>query len=240
MPWAAAAAVAGAVIGGAVQSDSASKASYAQRKSAADANATQQDQYNQTREDQAPYREAGYKALTGAENLLASYKAPTVEEFQSDPYYQWEQQQAAKAVQGSRAAGGGLYSGQTLRALQDRSQMVARGGFNDFSNRKESAFGNQYNRFASLAGIGQTGVSQTGNAGMNFANNVSGNLIGAGNAQAAGALAQGNAWGNALNQGISSYGRYAGSSGIDTSGANSLYGSNANGSLNGVYGVYGD
>jgi len=37
---------------------------------------------------------------------------------------------------------------------------------------------------------------------------VGSNLIGAGNAQAASSLAQGNAWGNALNQGVSSYKSY--------------------------------
>lgn len=198
------------VASGAMQSSAAKKAAKIQAGAADRATQVQQDQYYQTREDQEPYREAGYKALTGAENMLASYKAPSIDAFKSDPYYQWEQQEAAKAVQGSAAARGGLYSGATLRRLGDRAQMVARGGFTDFSNRQESAFGNQFNRYASLAGIGQSGVSQTGNAGMNFANNASNNLIGAGNAQAAGTLASSNAWGNALNQGISSYGRMTG------------------------------
>lgn len=203
--WVAGAAVVGAVGGAMISSNGAKKAANTQAASADRATQAQADQYYQTREDQAPYREAGYKALTGAENLLASYKAPSIDAFKSDPYYQWEQQEAAKAVQGSAAARGGLYSGATLRRLGDRAQMVARGGFTDYSNRQESAFGNQYNRYASLAGIGQTGVSQTGNAGMNFANQVSGNLIGAGNAQAAAGLGSSNAWANALNGGISSY-----------------------------------
>lgn len=203
-------AVGATVASGAMQASAAKKAAKTQAGAADRATQVQQDQYYQTREDQEPYREAGYKALTGAENLLASYKAPSIDAFKSDPYYQWEQQEAAKAVQGSAAARGGLYSGTTLRRLGDRAQMVARGGFTDFSNRQESAFGNQFNRYASLAGIGQSGVSQTGNAGMNFANNASSNLIGAGNAQAAGTLASSNAWGNALNQGISSYGRMTG------------------------------
>lgn len=224
--WVAGAAVVGAVAGGAIQANGAKKAANTQAASADRATQAQADQYYQTREDQAPYREAGYKALTGAENLLASYKAPSIDAFKSDPYYQWEQQEAAKAVQGSAAARGGLYSGATLRRLGDRAQMVARGGLTDYSNRQESAFGNQYNRFASLAGIGQTGVSQTGNAGMNFANNVSGNLIGAGNALAAGSLASSNAWANALN-GTTSY-------------AKNYLGKNGTGVGNAGYGDYSD
>lgn len=210
MPWSAAATVAAAVVGGAVQADSASKASYAQRKAAADANATQQDQYNQTREDQAPYRAlASEVGLPGIRNFLSSNNNQiTADQVMADPGYQFGLAQGNKNIQGSAAARGGLYSGATQRALSRFGSDYATSRFNDTYNRMETGRTNQFNRLATAAGIGQTANNQVAGAGQNYANNVSGNLIGAGNAQGASSIAQGNAWGNALNQGVSSYNQY--------------------------------
>ena len=210
MPWAAAATVAAAVVGGAVQADSASKASYAQRKASADANATQQDQYNQTREDQAPYRAlASEVGLPGIRNFLSSNNNQiTADQVMADPGYQFGLAQGNKNIQGSAAARGGLYSGATQRALSRFGSDYATSRFNDTYNRMETGRTNQFNRLATAAGIGQTANNQVAGAGQNYANNVSGNLIGAGNAQGASSIAQGNAWGNALNQGVSSYNQY--------------------------------
>ena len=210
MPWAAAATVAAAVVGGAVQAASASKASYAQRKAAADANATQQDQYNQTREDQAPYRAlASEVGLPGIRNFLSSNNNQiTADQVMADPGYQFGLAQGNKNIQGSAAARGVLYSGATQRALSRFGSDYATSRFNDTYNRMETGRTNQFNRLATAAGIGQTANNQVAGAGQNYANNVSGNLIGAGNAQGASSIAQGNAWGNALNQGVSSYNQY--------------------------------
>ncbi len=208
--WIAGATVAAAVVGGAVQADSASKASYAQRKAAADANATQQDQYNQTREDQAPYRAlASEVGLPGIRNFLSSNNNQiTADQVMADPGYQFGLAQGNKNIQGSAAARGGLYSGATQRALSRFGSDYATSRFNDTYNRMETGRTNQFNRLATAAGIGQTANNQVAGAGQNYANNVSGNLIGAGNAQGASSIAQGNAWGNALNQGVSSYNQY--------------------------------
>ncbi len=208
--WIAAATAASAVVSGAVQADSASKASYAQRKAAADANATQQDQYNQTREDQAPYRAlASEVGLPGIRNFLSSNNNQiTADQVMADPGYQFGLAQGNKNIQGSAAARGGLYSGATQRALSRFGSDYATSRFNDTYNRMETGRTNQFNRLATAAGIGQTANNQVAGAGQNYANNVSGNLIGAGNAQGASSIAQGNAWGNALNQGVSSYNQY--------------------------------
>jgi hypothetical protein len=53
----------GAVIGGVASMSAAGKAAGAQRDAANQANATQRYMYDQTRDDQAPYRELGYSAL---------------------------------------------------------------------------------------------------------------------------------------------------------------------------------
>lgn len=206
----AAAVIGSAVVGAAVSSNSASKAAKAQNRATDSANAIQQEQYYQTREDQAPYRALATEVgLPGIRNFLSSNNNQlTPGQVMADPGYQFGLSQGNRNIQGSAAARGGLYSGATLKALTKFGGDYATGRYNDTYNRMETSRTNQFNRFATAAGIGQTANNQVAGAGQNFANNVSGNLIGAGNAQAASSLAQGNAWGNALNQGVSSYNQY--------------------------------
>jgi hypothetical protein len=45
---------------------------------------------------------------------------------------------------------------------------------------------NQFNRLAAISGIGQTAANQTGSAASNFGSQIGSNIIGAGNAMAAG------------------------------------------------------
>lgn len=74
--WVAGAAIGGAVIGGAVQSSAASKAAKAQTQAAELANETQMAQYNQTREDQAPFMERGNQAGNRLQYLLGLSPTP--------------------------------------------------------------------------------------------------------------------------------------------------------------------
>lgn len=67
MPWIA---VAGSVIGGLINSNSASQASDAQSQSTAAAVAEQRRQYDQTRADTAPYRDTGSAAVRRIADLL--------------------------------------------------------------------------------------------------------------------------------------------------------------------------
>lgn len=60
-------------------------------------------------------------------------------------------------------------------------------------NRRRGEVGDQYNRLSNLAGLGQTSVGQLGNLGQNYAAQVGQNIIGAGNAQAAGQIGAANA-----------------------------------------------
>jgi hypothetical protein len=61
------------------------------------------------------------------------------------------------------------------------------------------------NPLQSVAGLGQTGASTVAQAGQNYANQAGQNMIGAGNAQAAAGIAQGNAITGAINQGAGWY-----------------------------------
>ncbi len=206
----AAAVVGAAVVGAAATTAASNKATKSQTNAVNSANAVSQDQYNQTREDQAPYRAlASEVGLPGIRNFLSTNNNQiTAAQVMADPGYQFGLAQGNKNIQGSAAARGGLYSGATQKALSRFGSDYATSRFNDTYNRMETGRTNQFNRLATAAGIGQTANNQVAGAGQNYANNVSGNLIGAGNAQGASSIAQGNAWGNALNQGVSSYNQY--------------------------------
>lgn len=61
------------------------------------------------------------------------------------------------------------------------------------------------NTMGQIGSAGMNGIGQIGNAGQNMANNIGQNVMGAGNAQAAGQIGQANAWGNAIGQGVNAY-----------------------------------
>jgi hypothetical protein len=116
--------------------------------------------------------------------------------FQADPGYQFRLGEGNKAIERAAASRGGMYSGATLKALQRFGQDHA-----------SNEFGNVFARNATVAGFGPAANNATTYAGQNFANQAGANAIGAGNAGAASRIAQGNIWGNALNQGIATWGR---------------------------------
>lgn len=229
--WVAGAVVVGGVASSMIGADAAGSAADQQSQSAANATALQREQYNQTREDQAPYRAlASEVGLPGIRNFLSTNNNQiTAAQVMADPGYQFGLAQGNKNIQGSAAARGGLYSGATQKALSRFGSDYATSRFNDTYNRMETGRTNQFNRFATAAGIGQTANNQVAQAGQNFANQAGSNLIGAGNAQAASTIAQGNAWGNALNSGISSYNQYQNANPYASSGFN---GSNGAGFTN--------
>lgn len=201
-------AAAGAVAGGVIAANASGKAANAQANAANNANRTQAEQYQQTREDQAPWREAGGTAVG---QLSAGTVAGgefnrnfTMADFNADPGYQFRMDQGSKALQASAAARGGLLSGGTLKSLDRYGQDYASNEYGNAYNRFNNDQTTRFNRLSSIAGLGQTSVGQTSAAGANAANQIGSNTIGAGNAQAAGYVGQA----NAVNNGISSLGNF--------------------------------
>jgi hypothetical protein len=104
MPWGAIlGAVAGPVIGGMFQSDAVSNASDAQSAAAAQSTQLARDQYNQTRADQAPYRQAGYSALDRLQTMLG---------LNGGPNYRKTIQPVAQAPMQTQQAAAPMYYGQ--------------------------------------------------------------------------------------------------------------------------------
>jgi hypothetical protein len=110
--------VAGAtVVSSLVGARTAKKAGETQAAAADRAAELQQQQYEQTRADQAPYREAGYNALANlqstAGNVPAAFKFGAGD-YQADPGYAFRLAEGQKALDRQAAARGGLISGGAL------------------------------------------------------------------------------------------------------------------------------
>jgi len=287
MSWVAAAVVGGAVIGGVAsnaaaktQSKSAKDAANISASSAANDLALQRQMYDQTREDQTPWRDTGagalnqLAALTGvgpgfatgkyerAPVTAANFDAeaylranpdvaahpvfgqdpylhytrhginenrrqelPTFDkaggegapgaygslidpfgmsDFEADPGYAFRQSEGNKMLERSAAARGGLLSGSAIKAGQRFGQDLASQEYGNAYNRFQSNQNNQFNRLASLAGVGQTANNALQQAGSQFANAATGigqanaanqgnALMSAGNARASGYAGIGNA-----------------------------------------------
>lgn len=189
MTWGIVAGAAIGLVGAAVTSDSAHSASNTQADAAREANTTDKYMYDQTRSDNMPALLARNNGLTGYQNLLGNPSRIT-----SDPGYKFGLDQGTRAINSQAAAHGSYYSGATLKALNQFGQ--------DYG---QSQFDKSLNRYGNQAGLGQVGSNTMAMAGQNYANNVGNNLMGAANARGAATIAQGNAWGNAIN-GLGYYG----------------------------------
>jgi hypothetical protein len=197
--------VAGAVIGSSLIGASASKGAASTQAGAADRAAEiQAEQFRQTREDQAPYRTAGYNAL--AEMQRTAGNAPSAfkfgaGDFTADPGYGFRLSEGQKALDRQAAARGGLISGGALKAATRFGQDMGSQEYQSAYNRALTGYNtdvareNQlYNRQAAMAGIGQTATNLVGQAGQNYATSAGNLMTGAGAAQAAGQVGMANAF----------------------------------------------
>lgn len=122
----------------------------------------------------------------------------SMEDFEADPGYAFRQQEGMKGIEGGAAARGSLLSGGALKAIQKYGQDLASQEYGNAYGRYNADQTNQYNRLAGLVNTGQGATNQLTNAAGNLGSNLSSNIIGAGNAQAAGQIGQANAWNQAI------------------------------------------
>ncbi len=106
-----------------------------------------------------------------------------------NPAYQWNLDQGQKALERSAAARGGLVSGGFAKDLTNYAQGAASNEYN-----------NIWNRYANIAGVGQTTAQNLGGQGQNYATQAAQNLGDIGNARASGYVAAGNQRTNNFNQ----------------------------------------
>jgi hypothetical protein len=212
--------VAGAAVGGAlISSYGAQSAAGTQADAANNSTALQAKIYEDTTKRNEPFVSGGTNALgallerlgIGGNASSAQYgnllKTVNPQDVQNDPGYQWAQQQGQQGIDRSLAARGMTNSGRALKAASQFNTGNATKFFNDAFNRNQSANQQQFNMLAQPVQWGQASVNNTAASGAAFGQAAGQNIVGAGDAQAANSIAQGNIWGNALNQGVSAYTR---------------------------------
>ena len=201
-------AIATAIIGSAILGAGASiysgnKAASAQKKAAQQSADIQRQQYEQTRADLAPYRDMGQSAMqpyAGALGLMGpeGYQK-ALQGYTQSPFLARMVQDTTNAVDASRAARGGLFSGATAQEIGDRTGQLYLGDFNNYLS-----------RLGGLVDTGAGAATQTGQFGANAATGQANAYQAAGNARAQGYINMGNSINNALSQGAQMYGAYKG------------------------------
>jgi len=197
MAWVAVAIGGGTLASAYINSQAMNNAANTQADASRDASAAQLQMYNQQREDYTPWREAGMGALGGLQNEDFQ-KDFTMADYQQDPGYQFRLSEGQKAIERSAAARGGLNSGATMKALTRYGQDFASNEYQNAYNRFNADRDRRFNRLASIAGVGQTATGATAAAGQNYANNVSNNVMGAANTNAALQIGQANNMNNMI------------------------------------------
>ena len=172
------------------QSSAAVQAANIQAQEAQNALDFQKQVYAQNQQNIAPWLQAGQGAVTQLSQLAGGYQpwtstfqAPTAAQAAATPGYQFELGQGLQAIQNSAAASGGLLSGGTQKGLANYAEGLAS---TDYANTYNRALGeyqqaynifqqNQaipFNRYAAVAGLGQTAAGQLASSGQSAANNV--------------------------------------------------------------------
>ena len=190
------------LVGAKIGADASKSAAKTQAKSAKNANKLIWDMYQQSRDDSMPWLTTGKDALGKLSDLTKDgsdyMRGFNLSDFQADPGYQFRMDEGQKALERSAAANGNLNSGATLKALSRYGQDYASNEYNNAYNRWNNDHATTWNRLSSLAGMGQTQSAQLGNWGQQTGQVMGNNIIGAGNATAAGKIGAANSWNGAL------------------------------------------
>lgn len=170
----------------------------------------QQAQYAQNRSDLAPYRDIGQNAgnmLTGQLPSLTQPFAPTQQQLEQTPGYQFNLSQGLKATQSAAAARGLGVSGAALKGAANYATGLADNTLQTQFNIDQANKNNAFNKLYQTTGLGASAASGTALLGQSNANSQSSIFGNIGNANAAGTLgaAGANASGfNSLGNGINS------------------------------------
>ena len=174
----------GGLLGGLFASRGASKAADAQTEAARMQVRLQRQIYKDQKQRFNPYYKGGTNAFRALMSEMGLGNAPAgYEGFRESPGYQAQFDEGVNAVQAANAFRGGLNSGRTLKDLTTFGQNLADREYTDY-----------YNRLAGLASGGQAAAGNIAAAGNAFASGASTAYGNIGNAQAAGAIGQANAF----------------------------------------------
>jgi hypothetical protein len=197
-------AVGAAAVGGVIAGEASKKAAKTQAKAADRAAQLQQQQFERQIELQAPWRQAGERALTKLEGA-SDYTPFGQAQFQADPGYAFRLSEGQKALDRQAAARGGLISGGALRAATRYGQEMGSQEYTNAFNRYQTERQARLGPLQSLAGVGQSAVNQLGQAGQQYATNAGEALTSGAAARASGYVGAANALTGALGTGLNFY-----------------------------------
>jgi hypothetical protein len=129
----------------------------------------------------------------------------SMEDYQEDPGLAFRREQGERGLARARASQGMLRSGSYLKDAMKYNSGLASQEFGNSYDRYNNNNTMRFNRLASVIGAGQTSAGRMGGAAGQFGQQIGSNIMGAGNATAAGQVAGANAWGNSLGQIGSAY-----------------------------------
>jgi hypothetical protein len=182
------------LIGSGMQAGAAERAGEMQAGAARYAADIQKQMFDIQNQQQAPYRQAGYGALTRIGELLPGLTAPVSrEEIMGLPGYQFGIEQGTGAARQMMNVGGG--GSNVDRAAQKFAidYTVGTAMPQVIAQRQ-----NIYNTLAGIAGIGQTAQGQVSNLAQNVAGNIGQAAIGGATALGAGQIGAANAYAGGL------------------------------------------
>jgi len=182
------------LIGAGMQSSAAKSAASTQAGATQYAADVQRQMFETINEQQKPYREAGYGALTRIGEMLPGLTAPVSrEEILGLPGYQFAIEQGTGASRQNMNVGGG--GSNVDRAAQKFALDYTLGTAMPQVIAQRQ---NIYNTLAGVAGIGQTGQTQVNQAGTTAAGNIGQAAIGGATAIGAGQVGSANAYAGAF------------------------------------------
>ncbi|CAB4134010.1 hypothetical protein UFOVP267_10 [uncultured Caudovirales phage] len=217
-----------ALVGGYLSGQAAKQGAQTQADAMRESAAIQKAMFDTQNAQQAPYRQTGYGALnqigqlgsgtygiygptgestgtgTGTGYLTRQFSP---EDFQAgiDPSYNFRLQQGNLATTNLANQSGGAIGGNALQGLINYGQGAASQEYGNAFNRFQTQRSNIYNNLASIAGLGQTSLGQTGQLASNTAQGVGNAVAGAGTAIGAGQVGMANALSGGLQSAGNSY-----------------------------------
>jgi len=157
---------AGSYFGASKAADAQKYAADQQKKATEESLALQKDIYNRNVGYETPWMNAGTNALKSYGTALGLNGAGAQKDwftnFQKDPYYEGMLNAGTNAVSNSAAARGTLYSGNTLRDINDYG-----------ANLQKAAYDTRLSNLGTVMGYGAGATNALAGVGSNYANNAS-------------------------------------------------------------------
>ena len=178
--------------GALISSNASNQASQVQAQAAKDAQATQLQMYNQSRNDLNPYNVTGQGAMKSLADLYGlptpdnpnggqPMNASALAQFTNSPDYQFTQQQGLNGLDQSAAARGTLLSGGHSKDVMNYSSGLASQQFNNYVGRLQS-----------LAGVGENAAAGNATRAVQTGSGIAADQLAAGTAQASGIVGASN------------------------------------------------